>query len=297
MSEGNNDMQKYADRFEQIATLESQSNEPFAVAEGIAKTAGRESTSSRIESNQSVINYERAQTELSVSGASETVIEAGNVVIDALSKATKWFGERLQDRGSKLLKRSEKQQTTAKRVEEKRKAMTDKQFDQNVENARLKETNPGLKASRGIWGETGGRVLEWAGVKVQEITTKPIAELYSWGNHLEATMLNTAGDVLKDGAEFVSKTASEVRKLVIDKANKRTDLAQEKVDSLKAIKEDTAKYAEFTDEVKDKVVKNNYLMPDAATSSRTIRSDGGDPDHSVSESFENSMINRVTSST
>lgn len=297
MSEGKSDMQQYADQFEKRAVVAAEANEPFSVAEGVAKTAGHEATESKIEANQSVINYERAQTELSMSGASESVIEAGNVVIDALSKATKWFGERLQDRGGKLLKRADRQQKISKAVEEKRKLMVDKQFDQQVENARLKEVAPHLKASRGIWGETGGRVLEWAGVKVQEITIKPYVKIASWGNHLEATVLNTAGDVLKDGAEFVTNTANEVKKKVLDKASKRTADAQTKVDQLSAVKDQKEGYADFTQNVKANVVQEKYFMPDAATAGRTIKQAGGDSDHSTAESFEAQIVNRATTST
>lgn len=277
----------FAQEIAQKAQLNAEAQGPFSAAIGVSESVAAGAAETQAVVGGDKLNLEIAKKKVAEAGAGKTTVELASKAIDAvggtLDKFSKWFQGRGEGRKAKATTQEARVNSIRQEIAARQKTAE----EQKILNAQAQAKDSNLSVNRGLWGETGGRVIDAIKGGFQENVDKKWNEYRAKTNEAVAQKFLNRAESFSKMADFAKEAAAKGRGLTQTikgegdavsysledqrKATGATEVgtAQETLDT----STDRAKAAA---DALERVRKEKYFMADAAVASKGIVNEGGD---------------------
>jgi hypothetical protein len=272
----------FAEQITKNAQIGAQAEAPFGAAIGVSKAVAETAFKSETAAETVNLNFEVTKKKLEQAGAGAVVIELVGKCFDGVGKNLEKFGKWHKGRAEGRLEQSTKQRTTIENIKNEKVAKLQRQEEQRILQAQVEQFNPNYRVvkAESWWQNEVGNKLDSATTWFKENVIKKYNEMRVVANESDAKKFSNRAEVFDGGAKLAKKFAQEIRTMVGNTKQQQENRAEAEFVQTRSEKSRVGDRATTASEALQRTREADYFMPDAKSTSNTIKAEGGDADFS-----------------
>lgn len=273
----------FAEQIAKNTQVGAQAEAPFGAAIGVSKAVAETAFKSEAAGEKVNLNLEVAKKKLEQVGAGASVVEIAGKCLDGIGTNLEKFGKWHKGRAEGRMEKSAKQRATIESIKNEKVTKLQQKEEQRILQAQVEQFNPNLYVvkAKSRW-ESGfvGRNMDKATTWFKENVSKKYNEMRVVANESDAKKFSNRAEVFEGGAKLAKKFAQEIRTKVGNITQQQENRAEAEFTQTQLEKSRVGDRATTASEALQRTREADYFMPDAKSTSNTIKAEGGDADFS-----------------
>ena len=273
----------FAEQIAKNAQIGAQAEAPFGAAIGVSKAVAETAFKSESAGETANLNLEVAKKKLEQVGAGASVVEIAGKCLDGIGTNLEKFGKWHKGRAEGRMEKSTKQRATIESIKYEKVTKLQQREEQRILQAQVEQFNPNLYVVRAksSWESSFvGRNLDKATTWFKENVNKKYNEMRVVANESDAKKFSNRAEFADGWAKLAKKFANEARTKVATIAEQQENRAGAEFTQANLENSRVGDRATTASEALQRTREADYFMPDAKSTSNTIKAEGGDADFS-----------------
>ena len=272
----------FAEQIAKDAQIGAQAEAPFGAAIGVSKVVAETAFKSEVAGETANLNLEVAKKKLEQVGAGASVVEIAGKCLDGIGTNLEKFGKWHKGRAEGRMEKSTQQRSTIESIKNEKVTKLQQQEERRILQAQVEQFNPNYRVGKAEswWQNKVGNKLDTATTWFKENVSKKYNEMRVVANESDAKKFFNRAEFFDGGAKLAKEFARKIRikvKDITQQQENRADANNAQAYSERSRVDDRANTAS---EALQRTREADYFMPDAKSTSNTIKAEGGDADFS-----------------
>lgn len=272
----------FAEQIVKNAQIGAQAEAPFGAAIGVSKAVAETAFKSEATAETASLNLEVAKKKIEQVGAGTGVVEMAGKCLDNIGTNLEKFGKWHKSRAEGRVEKSAKQRTTIESIKNEKVTKLQQQEEQRILQAQVEQFNPNYRVGKAEswWQNKVGGKLDSATTWFKENVSKKYNEMRVVANESDAKKFTNRAEVFGKGSVALKNAAESLKAIArSSRINSETKGLKESTIASNAL-ESAFTRANTAAEALNRTRGADYFMPDAKSTSNTIKAEGGDADFS-----------------
>ena len=272
----------FAEQIAKDAQIGAQAEAPFGAAIGVSKVVAETAFKSEVAGETANLNLEVAKKKLEQVGAGAFVVEITGKCLDGIGTNLEKFGKWHKGRAEGRMEKSTQQRSTIESIKNEKVTKLQQQEERRILQAQVEQFNPNYRVGKAEswWQNKVGNKLDTATTWFKENVSKKYNEMRVVANESDAKKFFNRAEFFDGGAKLAKEFARKIRIKVKDITQQQENRADANNVQAHLERNRVGDRANTASEALQRTREADYFMPDAKSTSNTIKAEGGDADFS-----------------
>ena len=272
----------FAEQIAKDAQIGAQAEAPFGAAIGVSEAVAETAFRSEVAGETANLNLEVAKKKLEQVGAGASVVEFAGKCLDGIGTNLEKFGKWHKGRAEGRMEKSTQQRSTIESIKNEKVTKLQQQEERRILQAQVEQFNPNYRVGKAEswWQNKVGNKLDTATTWFKENVSKKYNEMRVVANESDAKKFFNRAEFFDGGAKLAKEFARKIRIKVEDITQQQENRADANNVQAHLERNRVGDRANTASEALQRTREADYFMPDAKSTSNTIKAEGGDADFS-----------------
>ena len=272
----------FAEQIAKDAQIGAQAEAPFGAAIGVSEAVAETAFRSEVAGETANLNLEVAKKKLEQVGAGASVVEFAGKCLDGIGTNLEKFGKWHKGRAEGRMEKSTQQRSTIESIKNEKVTKLQQQEERRILQAQVEQFNPNYRVGKAEswWQNKVGNKLDTATTWFKENVSKKYNEMRVVANESDAEKFSNRAEFFGGGAKLAKEFARKIRIKVENITQQQENRANANNVQAHLERNRVGDRANTASEALQRTREADYFMPDAKSTSNTIKAEGGDADFS-----------------